>query len=100
MFFTQGVDHGKQHKTRFCSVLSTPIPLKSGQEGYAMYCYSSYGPKFGGQNYSDLYICNAPNSNCSTYLNRAYQCPSGQNPKVFLTGSQCFRVSEMEVYRL
>ena len=63
----------------------TKMPLKSGQEGYAMYCYSSYGPKFGGQNYSDLYICNAPNSNnCSTYLNNAYQCPSGQkNYKVF-----------------
>ena len=77
------------------------MPLKSGQEGYAMYCYSSYGPKCGGQNYSDLYICNAPNSNnCSTYLNSAYQCSSGQNPKVFLTGSQYCRVSEMEVYRL
>ena len=77
------------------------MPLKSGQEGYAMYCYGSYGPKCGGQNYSDLYICNAPNSNnCSTYLNSAYQCSSGQNPKVFLTGSQYCRVSEMEVYRL
>ena len=49
----------------------------------------------------DLYIPYAPNSNnCSTNLNNTYQCPSGQNAKVFLTGDETFRVSEMEVYRL
>ena len=79
----------------------TKMPLKSGQEGSAMYCYSSYGPTLGGGGYFDLQVTNAPNSNnCYTYLNNAYQCPSGQNANMFLTGGQTFRVSEMEVYRL
>ena len=77
----------------------TKMPLKSGQEGSAMYCNSGYGPTYGAGH--DLYIFNAPNSNnCSTYLNNTYQCPLGQNNYTFLTGSQTFRVSEMEVYRL
>ena len=75
------------------------MPLKSGQERYAMYCHSDCGPTYGGGN--DLLICNAPNSNnCSTYLNFTYQCPSGQNADMFLTGSNTFRVSEIEVYKL
>ena len=54
-----------------------------------------------GGSYFDLQVTNAPNSNnCYTYLNNAYQCPSGQNANMFLTGGQTFRVSEMEVYRL
>ena len=96
------MDHGKQHKTRFCSVnpsgLSpTKMPLESGQEEYAMLCNSDYGPSYGSGN--DLLICNAPNSNnCSTYLNNTNQCPSDDS--MFLTGGQTFRVSEMEVYKL
>ena len=79
----------------------TKMALKSGKEGYAMYCHDSYGPTFGGGNYHDLCVSNLPNSNnCSTYLNNAYQCPAGQNANTFLTGSQTFWVSEMEVYRV
>ncbi|XP_022808131.1 uncharacterized protein LOC111345119 [Stylophora pistillata] len=77
----------------------TKIPLQSGQEEYAMYCHTSYGPTFGGESYHDLYICDAPNSNnCRTHL-YIYQCPSGQTCNTFLTGSPNFRVSEMEVFR-
>ena len=48
-----------------------------------------------------LYVTNVPNSNnCYTYLNNAYKCPSGQKADMFLTRSETFRVSEMEVYRL
>ena len=79
----------------------TKMPLKSGQEGCAMYCDASYGPIFGGGSYHDLCIFNLPNSsNCSPYLNNAYRCPSGQNTNTFLTGGKTFTVSEMEVYRL
>ena len=79
----------------------TKMSLKSEQEGYAMYCDNNHGPIFGYRSYCDLYICNVPNSNnCSTYLNNTYQCPSGQNANMFLTGGQYFLVSEMEVYRL
>ena len=77
------------------------MPLKSGQEGYAMYCHTGYGPTFGGENHHDLCIFNTPNCNNNfAYLNNAYQCPSGQNAETFLTRSETFRVSEMEVYRL
>lgn len=77
----------------------TKMSLKSGREGCAMFCNSNYGLAFGDGH--DLYIPYAPNSNnCSTNLNNTYQCPSGQNAKVFLTGDETFRVSEMEVYRL
>ena len=80
----------------------TKMPLKSGQEGYAMYCDDSYGPTFGGGSFHhDLCIFNVLNSSsCYTYLNTAYQCPSGQNANTFLTGGKTFTVSEMEVYRL
>ena len=79
----------------------TKMALKSGKEGYAMYCHSSYGPIFGGGNYHDLQVPSVPNSNnCSIHLNNAYQCPAKQNANTLLTGSQTFRVSEMEVYRV
>ena len=84
------------------------MPLKSGQETYAMYCYTGYGPTFGGAldiynqpTSCDLFISNAPNSNDnSAYLNKTYQCPPGQNGETFLTRGETFRLSEMEVFRL
>ena len=79
----------------------TKMPLKSGQEGFAMYCNSSYGPIFGGGNFYDLYVPSVPNSNNGyILLNNTYQCPAGQNANTLLTGSQTFSVSEMEVYRV
>ena len=78
-------------------LLPTKMPLRAGQEGYAIYCYSSCGPVFGGGN--DIYIPNAPNSNNGTVsLNTTYHCPTGQNANTFLTGNYNFTVSEMEVF--
>lgn len=75
----------------------TKMALTAGQEGYAMYCGSIYGPVFGSGN--DLYIANAPNSNdCLVNLNNTYQCPAGQNEKTFLTGNRNFTISELEVF--
>ena len=75
----------------------TKMPLIDGQEGKAIFCYSGNGPVFGGGN--DLNICCSPNSsNCSVNLGNTYQCPVGQNGHYFLTGSQYFTVSEMEVF--
>ena len=75
----------------------TKMPLIAGQEGYAMYSTSSYGPTFGGGH--DLQIPNAPNSNMGyVNLNSTYQCPTGQNTTTFLTGNQNFTVNEMEVF--
>ena len=77
----------------------TKIPLKAGQEGSAIYCYSNCGPAFGAGN--DLYIANSPHSNSSyVSLNNTYQCPAGQNGNTFLTGNQNFTVNEMEVFVL
>ena len=75
----------------------TKMPLIAGQEGNAIYCHNNYGPSFGSDN--GLRIVNAPNShNCSVSLNNTYQCPTGQNDATFLTGSQNFKVTEMEVF--
>jgi len=79
------------------SLPPTKMPLRAGAEGNAILSHSSYGPIFGSGH--DLCITNAPNSNnCSVSLNNAYQCPTGQNANTFLTGSQYFTVSEMEVF--
>ena len=73
------------------------MPLIAGQEGYAMYSTSGYGPTFGGGH--DLQIPDAPNSNTGyVKLNNTYQCPTGQNTTTFLTGNQRFIVNEMEVF--
>ena len=75
----------------------TKMPLRAGQEGYAIYCYSGCGPTFGANH--DLHIPNAPNSsNGYVNLNQTYQCPAGQNATTFLTGNYNFTVSEMEVF--
>ena len=79
-------------------LLPTKMPLRAGQEGYAIYCNSSYGPTFGSGH--DLHISNTPNSNNNNYvnLNSAYQCPAGQNNNSFLTGNRNFLVNEIEVF--
>jgi len=75
----------------------TKMLLKSGEEGYAIYCESGFGPIFG--NCHDLCIVSKPNSNdCSVGLNKSYQCPTGQNAATFLTGNQNFLINEMEVF--
>jgi len=75
----------------------TKILLRAGQEGYAIYCNSGYGPTFGSGH--DLHIPNAPNSsNGYVNLTNTYQCPTGQNANTFLTGNRNFLVNEMEVF--
>ena len=73
------------------------MPLIAGQEEHAIYCFSSYGPIFGGGH--DLCIPGAPNSsNCSSRLNGTYQCPAGHTATTFLAGTQYFTINEMEVF--
>ena len=75
----------------------TKISPGAGQENEAIFCHSGYGPTFGSGH--DLHIPSEPNSsNCYVSLNSTYQCPTGQNANKILTGSQNFRVSEMEVF--
>ena len=76
----------------------TKLSLITGKEENGIYCYSNYGPAFGGGN--DLYISNNANtSSCSSgsLLGYTYQLPPGQqNP--FFTGAQNFRVTDYEVF--
>ena len=75
------------------------MPLIAGKEGYAILYNSDYGPLFGGGGGIDLHIPTSPNSNnCTINLNKAYQCPTGQNAQTFLTGNKTFLVNEMEVF--
>lgn len=63
----------------------------------ALYCHNGYGPTFG--NGHDLVIPNSPNaSNCTAKLNNSYECPDGESAVSFLTGSESFKVDEMEVF--
>jgi len=75
----------------------TKMPLKAGEDKYAIYCRSDYGPIFGRGH--DLVIVNEPNSkNCWASLNNSYEYPFGQTGTTFLTGNEYFTVSEMEVF--
>ncbi|XP_020624701.1 uncharacterized protein LOC110062180 isoform X2 [Orbicella faveolata] len=82
----------------------TKMPLIAGREGNAIYCDSSCGPAFGRSRDNpfptfDLKISSLPHSSpCSVRLNGSYQCPTGQDATTFLTGSELFTVSEMEVF--
>lgn len=73
------------------------MPLIEGKEEQAIYRNNGLGPTFGSG--SDLVIPNAPNANnCTAKLNNSYECPAGENAVSFLTGSETFRVDEMEVF--
>ena len=73
------------------------MPLIEGKEEHAIYRSNGSGPVFGSG--YDVLIPNAPNANnCAAKLNNSYQCPAGENAVSFLTGSETFRVDEMEVF--
>eukprot|EP00957_Ditylum_brightwellii_P116109 8857194-Ditylum_brightwellii.AAC.1 len=53
----------------------------------AVYHHSGYGPTFGGNH--DMRIIDNANSSAGSYTNvgGVYECPPGQTPTTFLTGS-------------
>jgi hypothetical protein len=67
---------------------------------YAICCYSSYGPTFGGG--TDLYVANRCNNNTSssTYLGYSYRNDTGLNNAQVFTGEQHFQVQEIEVFSI
>ena len=69
-----------------------------GQEGYAIYCYRSFGPSFGGGH--DIHIANNANKNQQSYSNfgYSYQSPGVKNNQTFLAGSYTFTPTEIEVF--
>ena len=71
------------------------MPLKAGQEEFAIYYDKDLGPAFG----KDLYFEAKPNScKCSVDLDNSYQCPPDEESQTFLTGDDEFDVDEMEVF--
>ena len=64
-----------------------------------MFCYSNYGPVFGGK--GDLWILkNADTSPLSSSdLGRTYQLPPGQQ-STFFTGATVFSITDFEVFGL
>ena len=77
--------------------------IKQGQERHAIYCYSGYGPRFGGG--PDLYICDNPQVNQSSYSNfgYTYQLPPGyvygsEQARNLLAGQYQFTTTEIEIF--
>ncbi len=70
---------------------------------YAIYCHSSYGPRFGG---TDIDIMTSSNSNRESHTNfgNSYKHADYQyrteKAKTILAGSQYFQTHEIEVFVL
>ena len=73
------------------------MPLKAGEEEFAIRCENGHGPVFGRG--ADLSIGDVPDSRgCSVDLGNSYECPPDEDSKTFLTGDENFCVGEMEVF--
>ena len=77
--------------------------IKQGKEHHAIYCYFRGGPRFGGD--YDLYICDNPQVNQSSYnmFGYTYQLPPGyvydsEQAKNLLAGQYEFKTTEIEVF--
>jgi hypothetical protein len=71
--------------------------LKAEQKHMAIYCDSTRGPTFYDINIYDN--CNA-NTNSDTSLGWSYTNDTGLHANVVFTGSQYFRVKEIEVFEI
>eukprot|EP01080_Neovahlkampfia_damariscottae_P008315 gene8315-139_t len=80
------------------------FPQMNNNGNYSIYCYSSYGPTFGGGH--DLYIVSNSNSTTGSYSNFGYNFDTknigmaygSSQVQSFLAGSYNFQTSEIEVY--
>jgi hypothetical protein len=75
--------------------------LKAKKKSEAIYCDSGAGPIFGGYP-CDIYVsddCNA-NTRSSTSLGISYTNDTGLDARVVFTGSENFRVKEIEVFEI
>jgi hypothetical protein len=72
--------------------------LKAEGKDEAIECDSYCGPCF-----RDIWVsddCNAENTNCTEYFGTMYDNDTGLNGKTFFTGSQKFKVKEIEVFEI
>ena len=76
----------------------TKLWLLFGKEGNGIFCYSNFGPVFGGG--WDLRISsNANTSYSSSKLGKTFERPSGQQ-SMFFTGTENFTITDYEVFGL
>ena len=78
------------------------MKIDPNKHQYAIQCYLSSGPIFGG---GDIAIANNANTSMESYSNLGYsykhpQYEEGTNEaKTFLAGSHTFKLDEIEVYQ-
>jgi hypothetical protein len=76
--------------------------LKSEEKWRAIYCDSGYGPCFGCYD-CDIFVsdhCNANTHSHSFGFGRTYANDTGLNGRTFFSGSEHFRVKEIEVFEI
>jgi hypothetical protein len=66
----------------------------------AIYCYSSYGPIFGGN--LDIYVANVCNENTNSYANlgHTYRNDTGLNGTEVFAGEHNFKVMDIEIFSI
>jgi hypothetical protein len=78
----------------------TKFRLKAEKKKEAIYCRSSWGPRFGVTD--GIYICNRCNEKASNSasLGDAYANDTGLDGKTVFAGSEIFQVREIEVFEI
>jgi hypothetical protein len=75
--------------------------IRPERKDHAIWCGKVRGPSFGGK--SDLYVCdrcNQFNSSKTSGFGDTYENDTGVEGSVLFTGSDCFRVKEIEVFEI
>eukprot|EP00957_Ditylum_brightwellii_P076546 5818355-Ditylum_brightwellii.AAC.1 len=76
----------------------TKMKLKERNNDRAVCHNGSFGPVFGWGHDICVHDNANSNSNSFTKVGHTYECPAGQTGSAFLTGSNNFRASEVEVF--
>ncbi len=76
-----------------------PCKMRQISTNKSIFCYSIYGPIFGGG--YDICICNYANTKAGSFsiLGVSYQHPRPSQGHSYLAGSYQFQLSEIEVYQ-
>jgi hypothetical protein len=77
--------------------------LKAEEKNRAIYCASICGPCFGGYSGRSIAVqnnCNMDAKNHTRFFGDAYTNDTGLDNKIVFTGSQDFKVGEIEVFEI
>ena len=75
-----------------------PCKINQINTNCSIFCFSEYGPIFGND---DIRICNNANTTAGSHskLGESYQHPQPSQGQSYLSGSNKFKLSEIEVYK-